>query len=126
LFSFSVRFCGVHLSFSWRTSSVTQLQSDFLAIQTHLKILVFCFSISEGCIMLQGLQRKLDWVREAALVVDARDPNIAPHVPKILEALKAKVQQEMSSARPELANKCRVVLHVLNGTLLQLAAPALG
>lgn len=69
---------------------------------------------------MQDLESKLDWVREAAMVVDPRDPKLAVHVPAILEPIFDILQQEMAaSTRPELVHKIRPVLHCINASLRQ-------
>lgn len=67
---------------------------------------------------LQDLDWKLDWVREAAMVVDPRHPQLAVHVPVILQPILQILQHEMAT-RPELAHQIRPVLHVINASLRQ-------
>eukprot|EP00884_Botryococcus_braunii_P019693 jgi/Botrbrau1/6407/Bobra.49_1s0024.1 len=64
------------------------------------------------------LMSKLDWVRESSMAV-AKSKEFAEHVPGIVQAVMANLQQQMSSVKqPELQSKCRVVLHCLNATLM--------
>lgn len=65
----------------------------------------------------QDLLSKLDWVSEAAIAAQKND-ELKEHVPGILKPLIATLQLKMASAKqPDEANKCRMVLHIVNGTL---------
>lgn len=62
---------------------------------------------------------KLQWLKEAAPVLDPNDTMLAPHMRQILQQLFSALQACQAGAAPGDARACRHVIHLVNSLLHQ-------
>lgn len=70
-------------------------------------------------VVVQDTGIKLQWLKEAAPVLDPDDTMLAPHMRQILQQLFAALQACQPLASPGDARACRHVIHLVNSLLHQ-------
>ncbi|XP_077216316.1 enhancer of mRNA-decapping protein 4-like [Tasmannia lanceolata] len=72
-----------------------------------------------ACDLGNETSRKLEWMRDVAIVINPADPMIAMHVRPILEQVYQILahQRTLPTITPAEANSIRIVMHVINSVL---------
>ena len=77
---------------------------------------LICLIQQLGSNMTDHLPLKLDWLRDALLVLNIRDNTVAPVAPQVLSQL----QSQMNTVLPEYRDsKFAILQHILKSTLSQ-------
>jgi hypothetical protein len=64
-----------------------------------------------------GAATKLPWIREAAMVLDPRDAQTAPHLRPVLEQVTAALQAAVGKLKGADASSCKLAMHVVHSQM---------
>jgi enhancer of mRNA-decapping protein 4 len=64
-----------------------------------------------------GMQEKLDWIQDLALLLDTSDPVLAPHMGPILSQLLTNLKAAEAVAPREDSSAFRIVTHIVKSLL---------
>lgn len=72
-----------------------------------------------ACAPLSDTDLKLQWVMEAAQLVNPKDPSLAGHIRAVLQHTLKGLKALMASASGETARQCKLAAHLINSLLHQ-------
>jgi hypothetical protein len=64
-----------------------------------------------------GAATKLQWIREAAMVLNPRDPQTGPHLRPVLEQVTAGLKAALAGLKGGDASSCKLAMHVVHSQM---------